>query len=176
MSDVQKRILAWVAIFLLASATAYSLLLAFTASAEAMLQPTGIAEDQELTPAWRYAAFMMRNGAVVTGIFATFMAIVSFAISKVTEIYTRIVEVSAIVVLCLVGIAASASAMVEVSSAVTEKAMDFYLFKETPYAGASTQINFFFGGMIGWFASFMASVLGVSLADKEGVLRKLVQG
>ncbi|WP_073973497.1 hypothetical protein [Erythrobacter donghaensis] len=173
MSEVQKRILAWVAIFLLALATAYALLLASTASAEAMVQPTGKAEEVRLTAAWRYAAFMMSNGAVVSGIFATFMAIVSFAVSRVTEIYTRIYEVAAIVILCLIGIAASTSAMVEVSDAVSNGGMDFYLFNATPFARASELIIGFFGSMIGWFASFMASVLGVSLADKDGVLRKL---
>lgn len=171
MTPGNQRVSAWIAVVILALATCFVVALAISASRFTYLESIGSSGDVRLTPLWRSATFFMKNGVLANTIFASFLSLVSILVTTVSKVYKRTPEVAIISVLCLIGIAAATFAMIEVcrpSASDKEPSpialLDLYGdFGRISEDIATDWVQAFFGGLIGWFTIFLATVLGIRL-------------
>lgn len=135
---------------------------------------TSDCNNVKLTTAWMIAAYFIKNGALVNSLFGIFLAVLSTAVTVVADIYTRKRDIAIITILCVIGIAAATFALIQVSGGTALAELTYYgeLAAEPP-ATVEGMIRGFFGGLIGWFGTFLAAVLGLSLVLDNGVLKAL---
>lgn len=171
MSDDQEQVAAWIAVGVLVVAVAATLWLAATSGDDAYLDMSD-PDNARLTVAWTIAAYFIKMGKAMNLTFAAVLTVISVGVTLVAKIYTRKRDILILSLICFIGIATCAFILVRTDNSTMAERLGYYGdFTGKDAAQVASMAKTFFGSLIAWFGSFLAAVLGISLAKAGGALR-----
>lgn len=171
MSDDQKKVAAWVAIAVLCLAVVAATWLAFLAG------QSHFAADPDQSPPqpleiWVFALWFMKKGAALNATFATLLTLLGVAVTAVSDVYKRTVQLTVLTLLCAVGICACIYLMVKLDSPEALATLRYFGgFADD--GAAESAVNWAFGSLMGWFVVFLAAQLGISSLAASGAIRRV---
>lgn len=176
MTDTQKRVLGWVGIAVLLAAAAFVVALVVQLRTGGHLDRSDL-DNISLSFLWRQAATLIGLGATASAIFSAALAIVTIAVGIVAQNYGRTPQITGLVVVCALGLAAAFILVSETNPRIGEAVNEirYYGGLEGDTATVAKQIHAFAYGLIGWFGLYAAAMLGVKVADRNGAVQKFLR-
>jgi hypothetical protein len=165
MRNVQKNVVATIAILALVLALLSTLLLAVLATLGHFVDDPQL-DQPRLLRTWVILLWFIKQGAALKVTFAALFGIIGAGVVEASKLVRRQSWLLLLCAACLVGIGTCTYVMIMLGN---EQAQAYFLWFgefQTP-AEIGAAVNWLFGALIGWFGAFIITLLG---------LRKLYPG
>jgi hypothetical protein len=172
MSENQKKAAAFISFAALLLAVTVAFWLAHLALDSTFITNDPNREEQILLESWTAIAWFMKSATVVKVTFGGLLTILAIGTGILGELYKKATAIIFISVLCLAGILACTTIMIEVAKEDNLETFSYYAGYDAEEALRS-DVNTSFGWAITWFTSFLAAQLGISSIARNGVVKRL---
>jgi len=172
MSESQKRASAVISFAALLAAVIVAAWLAHLAMNSTFTNDPDDAEQKKLLMSWASVVWFIKSATLVKVIYGGLLTIIGVGTGILGELYKKTSAIIALAVLCLLGIAACTVIMIELADPENLKILRYYSDYEE-LAELRSGVDTLFGSAIGWFTSCLGTQLGISLAARGGVAKRL---
>lgn len=165
MSESQRKASAYISFAALLVASIISVWLAHLAATSSFATAHPGQDEPVLLESWTAIVWFMKSSTSAKVIYGGLLTILTIGTGVLGEIYKSTRAILFLAVLCLIGIAACTTVIIEVTKPDNLTTFRYYADYDE-LAHLESDVNILFGALIGWFTSFLASQLGIRLAVK----------
>ena len=167
MNESQKKASAYISFAALFVATVVVVWLARLAVTEtfAAAEPEPGQTDPFLLESWTAVVWFMKSSISAKVIYGGFLTILTIGTGVLGEIYKSTRMILFLSLLCIIGIIACTTVMIEVAKPNNLSTFRYYANYDE-LADLQSDLNTLFGALIGWFTSFLATQLGIRLVAR----------
>lgn len=171
MTDNQKRASAIVSFAALLAAVVAVSWLAYLAFNSSFLIDEN-ADEPKLRMSWVAVIWFIKSAAMVKVLYGGLLGIIAVGTGILGELYKRTGAILALAGLCLAGVAACNTIMIQMSDPENLKTLRFY--SDYPeLAQLQSGVDTLFGSAIGWFVSCLGTHLGIRIGARSEVAKRM---
>ena len=165
MSESQRKASAYISFAALLVATVISVWLAYLAATSSFAKVHPGQDEPVLLESWTATVWFMKSSTSAKVVYGGLLTILTIGTGILGKLYNSTRAILFLAVLCLIGIAACTTVMIEVTKPDNLTTFRYYADYDE-LAHLESDVNTLFRALIGWFTSFLAAQLGIRLAVK----------